>query len=53
MQYSTTNQVKTVILQQRKQVHFHKQADKMNHEVRVGRRSQKKNITINQIKERA
>jgi len=28
---STTNQVKTIILQQRWQVHFHKQAESMNH----------------------
>jgi len=34
-QESTTNQVKTVILQQRYQVCFHKQADKMNHRALV------------------
>jgi len=48
-QESTTNQVKTVILQQHYQVRFHKQADKMNYEARVDRRSQNKNININQI----
>jgi len=36
-------------LQQRQQVRFPKQADKMNHEVRVGRRSRNKSIIINQI----
>jgi len=30
-------------------VQFHKQADKMNHGARVGRRSQNKSIIINQI----
>jgi len=45
-QGSTTNQVKTIILQQHKQVCFHKQADKMNHEARVGCRSRNKSIII-------
>jgi len=48
MQESTTNQVKTVILQQCWQVHFHKQANKVNHVAHVGHRSKSKNI-INQI----
>jgi len=43
------NHVKTVILQQRWQVRFHKQADKMNRDARVGRRRQNKSIIINQI----
>jgi len=34
-QESTTNQVKTVILQQRQQVCFHTQAEKMNHGARA------------------
>jgi len=38
------NQVKTVILQQRKQVRFHKQADKMNPEARISHRSWNKSI---------
>jgi len=48
-QESTTNQVKTVVLQQRSQVRFHKQADKMNNGARVDRRSQNKSIIINEI----
>jgi len=48
-QENTTKQVKTVILQQRSQVRFYKQADKMNHEERVGRCSRNKSIIINQI----
>jgi len=30
-------------------VHFHQQADKMNHEARISRHSQNKSIIINQI----
>jgi len=37
------------MLQQRQQVRFHKQADKINHEARVGRRSRNKSIIIDQI----
>jgi len=40
-------------LQQRYQVRFHKQAYKINHEALVGRRSQNKSITINQINEKS
>jgi len=36
---SSTNQVKTVILQQHYQMRFHEQADKMNPEARIGHRS--------------
>jgi len=46
---STTNLVKAVILQQRYQVRFHKQADKTNHEACIGRRSRDNSIIINQI----
>jgi len=49
VQESTANQVKTVILQQHWHVHFHKQADKMNHGARVGHHSHNKSIIINQI----
>jgi len=49
VQESTANQVKTVILQQHWHVHFHKQADKMNHGARVGHHSNNKSIIINQI----
>jgi len=34
--------VKTVILQQRYQMRFHEQADKMNHKAHAGRRGRKK-----------
>ena len=47
-QESTANEVKTVILQQRQQVRFHKQTDKMNHGAHVGHRSRNKSIIINQ-----
>jgi len=46
---TTTNQVKTVILQQHQQVHFHKQAYKVNPEARIRCRSRNKCIIINQI----
>jgi len=48
-QESKANQVKTVILQQRWQVCFHKQADKMNYRACIGCRSGNKSIIINQI----
>jgi len=38
-QESTMNQVKTDTLQERQQVRFRKQADKMNHGACVGHRS--------------
>jgi len=34
-------------------VHFHKQADKMNHEARVGHRRRNKSIIINQINQKS
>jgi len=39
-----------VILQQHKQVHFHKHAGKINHGACVSHRSWNKSITINEIK---
>jgi len=41
--------VKAVILQQRQQVHFHKQPDKMNHGAHVCCRSWNKSVIINQV----
>jgi len=52
-QESTTKQVKTVTLQQRWQVRFHKQADKMNHGARIDRRRRNKSIIINQINQKS
>jgi len=49
VQESTTKQVKIIILHQRWQVRFYKQADKINHEAQVGRRSRNKSIIIDQI----
>jgi len=46
---STTNQVKIVILQRRKQVLFHKQVENMKPEACIRHRSQNKSIIINQI----
>ena len=43
-QESTTKQVETVILQQRYQVRFHKQTDKINRGACVGRHNRNKSI---------
>jgi len=53
VQESTINQIKTVILQQRLQVRFCKQADKMNHQACISCCSQSKNIIINQINKKS